>query len=89
MRHEVRLYTDCGELLLQGAAAERAAQVVERVLYARLRQLQREARRGRRTRCEDSRVRYGSGEPSRIDRRAVCGRAIGHPFIHSRPGGLE
>ncbi len=25
MRHEVRLYTDCGELLLQGAASERVA----------------------------------------------------------------
>jgi len=30
MGQKVRLYTDCGELLLQGVAAERAAQVVER-----------------------------------------------------------
>lgn len=53
MRQEVRLYTDCGEILLGGAAAERVAKVVERVLYARLRQLERDARRGRRTRCEE------------------------------------
>ena len=79
MRQEVRLYTDCGELLLQGAAAERVARVVERVLYARLRQLEREARRGRRTRCEEPRARYGSGDPIRIDRRAACGRALGGP----------
>src|SRR5690606_18755860 len=74
MRNEVRLYTDCGELLLQGAAAERVARVVERVLYARLRQLEREARRGRRTRCEEPRARYGSENLIRIDRRMTRGR---------------
>ena len=75
MRQEVRLYTDCGEMLLQGAAAERVAQVVERVLYVKLQQLEREARRGRRTRCKEPRARYGSEDPIRIDRRSACGRA--------------
>ena len=74
MRQEVRLYTDCGEMLLQGAAAERVAEVVERVLYARLRQLERDARRGRRTRCEEPKARYGSDDPIRIDRRMIRGR---------------
>lgn len=79
MRNEVRLYTDYGELLLQGAAAERVAQVVERVLYAQLRQLERDARRGRRTRCEEPRARYGSENLIRIDRSMVRGRAgYGH-----------
>ena len=41
------------QVRLGGAAAERVAKVVERVLYARLRQLERDARRGRRTRCEE------------------------------------
>lgn len=75
MRQEVRLYTACGELLLQGAAAERVAKVVERVLYAQLRQLERDARRGRRTRCEEPRARYGSEDLIRIDRRMIRGRA--------------
>ena len=75
MRNEVRLYTDCGEMLLQGAAAERVTKVVERVLYARLRQLEREARRGRRTRCEEPRASYGSENLIRIDRRMIRGRA--------------
>lgn len=76
MRQEVRLSTACGEMLLQGAAAERVARVVERVLYAQLRQLERDARRGRRTRCEEPRARYGSDDTIRIDRRAACGRAL-------------
>ena len=76
MRNEVRLYTDYGELLLQGAAAERVARVVERVLYAQLRRLEREARRGRRTRCEEPTARYGSGEPIRIDRGTARGRML-------------
>lgn len=76
MRNEVRLYTACGEILLQGVAAERVAKVVERVLYARLKQLEREARRGRRTRCEEPRTRYGSDDQIRVERRTACGRAL-------------
>lgn len=78
MRQEVRLTTACGEMLLQGAAAERVAKVVERVLYAKLRQLEREARRGRQTRqtrCEEPRARYGSEDLIRVDRSIVGGRA--------------
>lgn len=48
MRQEVELYTAYGEMRLQGQEAEQVAKVVERLLYARLRQLEREAKRGRR-----------------------------------------
>lgn len=84
MRQEVRLTTACGEMLLQGAAAERVAKVVERVLYAKLRQLEREARRGRQTRCEEPRARYGSEDLIRVDRRIACDRAnYGHGAVAS------
>ncbi len=45
MRREVRLETDYGALLLAGQDAAQVAAVVERLLRARLRQLEREAKR--------------------------------------------
>lgn len=78
MRSEVQLYTACGEMLLQGREAEQVAKVVERLLYAKLRQLERDARRWnqiQRPRCEEPRQRYGSDDLLRVDRRIACGRA--------------
>ena len=76
MRREVQLYTEHGEMLLQGRDAERVAKLVERLLYAKLRQLEREARRGRRTRCEEPRECYRTDDLMKVDRRIACGRAL-------------
>lgn len=79
MRREVQLYTEHGEMLLQGRDAERVAKLVERLLYAQLRQLEREARWGRksrRARCEEPRECYRTDDLMKVDRRIACGRAL-------------
>jgi hypothetical protein len=86
MRREVQLYTEHGEMLLQGRDAERVAKLVERLLYAKLRQLEREARRGRRIRCEEPRECYRTDDLMKVDRRIACGRAFYGQGMIASPG---
>lgn len=95
MRREVQLYTEHGEMLLQGRDAERVAKLVERLLYAQLRQLEREARWGRqsrRARCEEPRQDYRTDGLASDDRRIGPGGAEygrfhpGQPLARFVPG---